>query len=735
MRSVAAARKVTQARLAGVDPKFRAGPNELELESELQVLQPRNAVQHKQMVDMVERLRRAYRNDPAMQNSLALWQGQLLTGQLEDEQKFQFVRRFYWWLLGRGTEADHGKTAWGRANAAVINKEVSLYIEQFAQRRLDFALQLSLLAQRVPTSLLGYWLYFKYIVGGELKRKAVNGVSFWDLSDDNYLADFELFFQYFGKESGGYTGLIDGNQPPDNQKPFDASFPYPFTATQAKAKSIDDKGTQESIVNTVIEATAVPPTAHVNPEKEEAQGTTVTREALDAVDAAETARELRHANRMLAMEERLRAEMREIGTRKFAMAMRENTASDIRDTQEHIEEDANKREQRDAERLIKTEERIVSEVREIGSREFSHTLQNELRQQFDRSERDITRLLQTVREEMVNPRDIAGLRADFEALKAVVAQMPRPSQARVEANLFEASLPAMERSVRDIMERELASTSAGLQAALHDTLDTVSTKLGGFILAMQQRLERGIVGESNRVIGELQSEALQREQQRNFELARQLGEMQEKRAELETEIRRLQREPAAVERDDALQRKERELERMRKHAEDAEVALEQQLRLVQDNLNRAEEELAKERTDRDRHIKEINELQQMLRRHEPQPQPAGEDIPLEPGRAKTKARDRYTRMNDDFRHAKNEIERLSKESGWYDTPADWEAYVQQFQSEMPPDSEPEAQLKYAQAELQSIKEQLYGRRRTVIDIHGRHHDVRGRFVKRHGGEK
>jgi hypothetical protein len=223
MRAVRGAQNaVVRQQLRELNPKFHAGPNELEQEPQLKILQPTNAEQLKQLTALVEALRRQNLHDPAWQNALRLWQMQITTGALSDAVKLEFVRRFYFWLLGRGTDADVAKTFWGRGNAAVINREVALYIQQFSQRRLDYALQLALLAGRVPETLNGYYLYFKYIVNGKLKRaKDHQGGMWWELSDDDYLQDFELFQQEFDNETqhGAYKDIIGptGGRPSANQ--------------------------------------------------------------------------------------------------------------------------------------------------------------------------------------------------------------------------------------------------------------------------------------------------------------------------------------------------------------------------------------------------------------------------------------------------------------------------------------------------------------------------------------
>ncbi len=95
---------------------------------------------------------------------------QVANDQITDLVKFNFLRRFYFWLLGRGTEEEHKKTLWGRANMAVWNPEIAAYIDQFTNKRTHYALKLAMLAGRVPTGIVGSYLYFKVMsfVCGEL---------------------------------------------------------------------------------------------------------------------------------------------------------------------------------------------------------------------------------------------------------------------------------------------------------------------------------------------------------------------------------------------------------------------------------------------------------------------------------------------------------------------------------------------------------------------------------------
>lgn len=188
-----------RAALASVDKKFHPGATPIEREPFEDVLKP----QYREQLEQMMKLMGDYAQQagtPEAKQAVALWQAQVAQGTFSDKVKFEWARRFYYWLLGRGTEEDHDRTMWGRGNAAVYNPQVRAYIESFGAKRLQFAQQLALLANRVPDTLTGYYLYFKYIVGGKLERKTKGGQSWWDMSDEDFLADFEMFHNEFAAD-------------------------------------------------------------------------------------------------------------------------------------------------------------------------------------------------------------------------------------------------------------------------------------------------------------------------------------------------------------------------------------------------------------------------------------------------------------------------------------------------------------------------------------------------------
>lgn len=204
------------------NPKFHPGPDPIERELKIPVIMPTDKQQLDVMTKMLEK-EFGESHDPQKKQALELWKIQVAQGTISDQVKLQFLRRFFFWLLGRGDEEDHKKTLWGRANAAVYNKEVASYIDMFVDKRTEYVQKLLSLANNVPDTLYGYYLYFKYIVNGGLQqKKAKDGTINYDFSDEDYLQDFDIFQQVFdSKETTDgvqYFKLAGGLKQADESK-------------------------------------------------------------------------------------------------------------------------------------------------------------------------------------------------------------------------------------------------------------------------------------------------------------------------------------------------------------------------------------------------------------------------------------------------------------------------------------------------------------------------------------
>lgn len=238
---------------AAANKKFAVGKNPLERERELDIIQPQNAQQQRRMVEIMKSLYKDAATDPARANALEMWRVQLEGKDAESLVNTEFQRRFQFWLLGRGTEEDTKKTFWGRGNMAAHNPEIAAYIDQFLEARANYAMQLALLANRAPTSLLGAYLYFKYIVNGNLKQTTEDGKTWWHLDQSDFLEDYDLFRKYFDRvpddnnrvatKDDQYSKLIQPQQNrPANRPANSGQEPYPITSQEKAEWALDAGG-------------------------------------------------------------------------------------------------------------------------------------------------------------------------------------------------------------------------------------------------------------------------------------------------------------------------------------------------------------------------------------------------------------------------------------------------------------------------------------------------------------
>lgn len=238
------------------DKKFGVGQNPIEQERTIDIIKPTDKATTDRLLEMINQMYPTAA--PHQQQALDFWRIQLAQGNMTDQVKYEFLQRFHMWLLGRGNEVDTSKTMWGRGNAAVHNPQVAAYIDQFAKKRLEYALLLSLLQNRVPETLNGYYLYFKYIVNGNLKlATAADGTSFYDLSHEDFLADFDMMVQEFEKGRPGYAEIIKpAMQRPANVKAFGGegatpSDPYPAAWYSRTTHELDSKANDEKAVQSI----------------------------------------------------------------------------------------------------------------------------------------------------------------------------------------------------------------------------------------------------------------------------------------------------------------------------------------------------------------------------------------------------------------------------------------------------------------------------------------------------
>jgi hypothetical protein len=175
--------------------------------------------------------------------ALNFWKQQIVAGSAGSAAQAQFVQGFWGWLIGQGSDEDYKRTLWGKDNIAKHNSEVAAYVDQFAKKRLDYAIQLNLLSNRVPESLNAYFLYYKYIVQGNLKTlKAADGDSYVDIDPEDFLNDWEIMHAEFDIRG-------DVNDKPAPWKPAQAPDPVERGDAKEAADIILGIATEEEATN------------------------------------------------------------------------------------------------------------------------------------------------------------------------------------------------------------------------------------------------------------------------------------------------------------------------------------------------------------------------------------------------------------------------------------------------------------------------------------------------------
>ena len=101
----------------------------------------------------------------------------------KDSVDTDFLKGFWRWLLGRGEDAEHKRTPWGRERltAPSIIKYLTIFIEQ----RFDLKEKIAKLALSQPQNIYEAYLFYKYIVRAEWEN----------LNEDEYLSVFEDFLR------------------------------------------------------------------------------------------------------------------------------------------------------------------------------------------------------------------------------------------------------------------------------------------------------------------------------------------------------------------------------------------------------------------------------------------------------------------------------------------------------------------------------------------------------------
>lgn len=177
-----------------VGKKFAVPPSPLDQEGKLNKMQPLPQFEQKEILKVLDSTIQKT-TDLDTRAALIQWKTKMVADELKGDVGKKYIQDFHCWLLGRGKPTDHKRTFWGRENAARTNRQVQKYIDSLAGKRLEYALKLAEMAYTAPTTLNGFYLYFKYIVRSGIKM--TKGV--WDFTDVSYLDDWDMMRMEFEK--------------------------------------------------------------------------------------------------------------------------------------------------------------------------------------------------------------------------------------------------------------------------------------------------------------------------------------------------------------------------------------------------------------------------------------------------------------------------------------------------------------------------------------------------------
>jgi hypothetical protein len=178
--------------LQAQEKKFSVPQPEMDMEQFLTKITPR-ATGKNEVIDMfinnyVEQIQKSSAQADAktgMINAASMWKMSLVRDAEDKRIDTKFAVDFYNWLMGKGTDADHQKTEWGRA--PIRDEECGAYIRMFLEAKIDFQHRLFKLSQAYKLGPLKgvfeHYLYFKYIVRNSP-----------DLDSAEFLKDYNLLY-------------------------------------------------------------------------------------------------------------------------------------------------------------------------------------------------------------------------------------------------------------------------------------------------------------------------------------------------------------------------------------------------------------------------------------------------------------------------------------------------------------------------------------------------------------
>lgn len=231
MRRVAAETRERKQTNASDNRKYLPGLDALEKESSITDIVPLQKTETDRMMTIVNKLLSSGTLKDAEKQAFYFWKANLVIDNAKGAVHQEFMRDFWAWLLGRGTEADHKKSPWYRQSLC-NDSEVSAYVDAFVTKRHEFKIKLQLLSMRHPVGINQHYLYFKYVVRGQAP------------DSDHFLDDWQLFLNEFGdaREKGQKERNRDEiGEEYQGENAFHEMAPYGGTRKEGGKKAHEDK--------------------------------------------------------------------------------------------------------------------------------------------------------------------------------------------------------------------------------------------------------------------------------------------------------------------------------------------------------------------------------------------------------------------------------------------------------------------------------------------------------------
>lgn len=231
MRRVAAETRERKQTNASDNRKYLPGLDALEKESSITDIVPLQKTETDRMMTIVNKLLSSGTLKDAEKQAFYFWKANLVIDNAKGAVHQEFMRDFWAWLLGRGTEADHKKSPWYRQSLC-NDSEVSAYVDAFVTKRHEFKIKLQLLSMRHPVGINQHYLYFKYVVRGQAP------------DSDHFLDDWQLFLNEFGdaREKGQKERNRDEiGEVYQGENAFHEMAPYGGTRKEDGKKAHEDK--------------------------------------------------------------------------------------------------------------------------------------------------------------------------------------------------------------------------------------------------------------------------------------------------------------------------------------------------------------------------------------------------------------------------------------------------------------------------------------------------------------